>query len=390
MKRGRYMDIGTKALAVMTTAVAVAVILVVAFAWVGPGLDRLTPPATASFLFDEDQVRKIYDRVSPAVVEVNVDRKSGGFFTQIGSGSGFLVDNEGYLATNNHVVEGADRVRVTFPDGITTQAVVLGRNPANDLALLKVDAKVVADIRPVELGDSSSVRPGQLAIAIGSPFGLGGSLTVGVISGVGRDLPSDLGRSITGVLQTDALINPGNSGGPLLDGRGQVVGINTAIRVSYTNANLRSIGFAVPVNTLVELLPRLKQGQLVQPAWLGVSALTLEPLLVETFGLTERRGVYIIGVVPSSPAAQAGLVPAQTDSRGRPGANGDIIVGVGGVVLDSVNDLITQLNRRQPGEKIIVTIIRNGVKMDVPVTLGWWPAEEESRHPFRTFPRQMP
>lgn len=369
----------TKPLAMAITAVSVAVILLVAYAWIGPGLEGVTYPATASVLFDEEQVQAIYERVSPAVVGVNIDRRSGGFFTRIGSGSGFLIDGEGHIATNNHVVDGADRVRITFHDGRTSEAAVLGRNPANDLALLKVDPETVAGIKPVELGNSSLARPGQLAIAIGSPFGLEGSVTAGVISGVRRDLPSDLRRSIVGVLQTDALINPGNSGGPLLNSRGQAVGINTAIRVSPTSANLRSIGFAVPINTLVEVLPRLKLSQLVHPAWLGVTAVTLEPLLAETLGLTQKRGVYVTGVIPGSPVGQAGLIPSQTDVRGRPGPDGDTIVAVDGVSVDSVNGLIAQLNRRQPGDKITVTVIRDGNKIDVPVTLGQWPTERESR-----------
>jgi len=379
----------TKTVAVAITTLSVAVILVIAFAWFGPGFSAIANPTTASAVFDEEQVQRIYDLVSPAVVEVNIDRKNGASYMQMGSGSGFLIDGEGHIATNNHVVDGAERVRIAFHDGRTTEATVLGRNPANDLALLKVDATTVAAIQPVALGDASLVRPGQLAIAIGSPFGLGGSVTAGVISGVNRHLPSDLGRAITGVLQTDALINPGNSGGPLLNSSGQAIGINTAIQVSQISTNARSIGFAVPSNALVELLPRLKQSELVKPAWLGVSAVSLEPLLVEGLGLGQQRGAYITGVISGSPAAQAGLIGSQTDLRGLPGPNGDIIVAVDGAPVASVDDLIAQLNRHQPGDKVTLTVVRGGSKMDVPVTLGQWPAERESP-PSPSLPRPQP
>jgi S1-C subfamily serine protease len=222
----------SKTFALAVTTVSIAITLAILFAWVGPGIEGLTSPASAAALFDEEQVQQIYDRVSPAIAEISVDQENGGSYTQIGFGSGFLIDSEGHIATNNHVVEGGDRVRVSFPNGAQAIASVLGRNPGNDLALLKVDPEVVAGIEPVELADSSLTRPGQLAIAIGSPFQMEGTITVGVISGIDRSLPSNIGRSISGIIQTDALIGPGNSGGPLLNSAGQVVGVNTAIEVA--------------------------------------------------------------------------------------------------------------------------------------------------------------
>ena len=247
----------TKAFALAVTTLSVTVILIIAFAWLGPGLEGVTSPTSAA-LFDEELVQNIYDAASPAVVDINVDRKVEDSFNRLGFGSGFLIDSEGHIVTNNHVIQGADRVRISFQDGTSAEAEILGTNPANDLALLKVNSEAVAHIKPLTLGDSSQARPGQLAIAIGSPFGLGGSVTVGVISGVGRTLNSDIARPISGVLQTDALINPGNSGGPLLDRKGEVVGINTAIQLplnvlSPRNLGRGSIGFAVPANTLANL-----------------------------------------------------------------------------------------------------------------------------------------
>ena len=201
------------------TTVAVAVVFLVAFAWVGPGQNALFSTQPASALFDEDLVEGIYERVSPAVVEVDTGNGIGVDLVPLGKGSGFLIDAEGHIVTNNHVVDGVGSVIVTFSNGVSEQATILGRDIANDLALLKVEPSVVEGIEPVVLGDSSSLRPGQLAVAIGNPFGLEGSITVGVVSQVGRTLPTDLRRPISGVIQT-ALINPGNSGGPLLDSSG--------------------------------------------------------------------------------------------------------------------------------------------------------------------------
>ena len=384
----------TKAFALAVTTLSVTVILIIAFAWLGPGLEGVTSPTSAA-LFDEELVQNIYDAASPAVVDINVDRKVEDSFNRLGFGSGFLIDSEGHIVTNNHVIQGADRVRISFQDGTSAEAEILGTNPANDLALLKVNSEAVAHIRPLTLADSTQARPGQLAIAIGSPFGLGGSVTVGVISGVGRTLNSDIARPISGVLQTDALINPGNSGGPLLDRNGEVVGINTAIQLplnvlSPRNLGRGSIGFAVPANTLANLLPRLKEKQVIRPVWLGISVATLDPLLVETLELPEKRGVYVTQVMGGSPADKAELVPSGTDQRGRPTKGGDIIVGVNGADVDAVSDLITELNRFLPGDEITLTVSRDGERIQVAVTLSEWPADRDPRTRSRIFPQPRP
>jgi S1-C subfamily serine protease len=378
------------------TALSAAVILVVAFAWRGPGLEGITSPATAA-LFDEEQVQRIYEDVSPAVVAVHVDRRVGSSLVQIGVASGFLLDRDGHIATNNHVIEDADRVRVVLAGGATAEATPLGRNPANDLALVKVDREKVAGIVPVTLGNSAAVRPGQMAIAIGNPFGLDGTVTAGVISGVNRDLPSELGRSIPGVLQTDALINPGNSGGPLLNSAGQVVGVNTAIQITAfddvpaaVQLGRRSIGFAVPVNTLRDLLPRLKEARVVQPAWLGISATTVDARLAETLeGLPVDRGVYVMGLGANSPAAKAALVPSGVDARRRPKQGGDIIVAIGGKEVKSVADLVSILNHQLPGDQVTLTVLRNGEKIQVPVTLGEWPEPATTKEELSEAPGEL-
>ena len=384
----------TKPFALAVTVVSAAVILIILFTWFGPGLEGASPSASAA-LFDEQLVQDIYRRVSPAVVEVRVYSRGGNSFSRLGSGSGFLIDGQGYIVTNNHVIQDADRVRVNLQNGESIEAEVLGTNPGNDLALLKVDSAAVEGIEPVAIGDSSQALPGQMAIAIGSPFGLDGSVTVGVISGVGRTLDSDIARPIAGVLQTDALISPGNSGGPLLNSSGQVWGINTAIQVprdglDFRSLSLPSIGFAVPVNTLARMLPRLKEKQVIRPPWLGVSVTGLEPLLVESLNLTVDRGVYVTQVFPDSPAAQAGLLASSFDDLLSPTGDGDIIVDVGGVPVDSVAALVTQLNEHLPGDGIALKVIRDGEEIEVLVTLGEWPKDQVVSRRFHIQPQPGP
>ena len=361
------------------TTLAVAAILAVAFLWVGPGADVFVNSASAAVLFDEQQVVNVYERVSPAVVEVITGRGSGRRLVRIGSGSGFLIDTEGHIVTNNHVVEGAGRVKVKFSNGTTVDATITGRNPANDLALLKVDASAVEGIDPVVLGDSAGLKPGQLAIAIGNPFGLDGSITVGVISQLKRDMPSELGRPISNVIQTDALINPGNSGGPLLDSSGAVVGINTAIQVSPTGLGVRGVGFAVPVDTLELVLPRLKAEAVVRPPLLGIQAVDIDAQLAERLGLPVDKGVYVIAVGPDTPAEESGLIESGLGFQGRPARGGDIIISVGGASVNTTADLVAQLNYRQPGDKIILRFMRGNETLGVVVTLAEWTEQRDSR-----------
>ena len=372
------------------TSVAVGVIVVVAFLWAGPGMEAFYNTASASVLFDEQNVVDIYELVSPAVVEVNISNGSGSNLRRTGTGSGFLIDSEGHIVTNNHVVDGVTRVKVKFSNGTNAEAVVVGRNPANDLALLKIDSALVEGIQPVVLGDSSRIKPGQMAIAIGNPFGLDGTVTVGVISQLGRDLPSELGRPISNVIQTDALINPGNSGGPLLDSSGAVLGINTAIQVSPVGGASGGLGFAVPINTLKSVLPRLMTETVVRPPWLGIQAADIDAQLAERLDLPADHGVYVTGVSPDSPAEQVGLLESGVESRGMAAGGGDIIVSVDGVFVDSTAELVAQLNNRQPGDEVTLTIIRGSESLDLVVTLGDWPEKPDVKQSPRFQPRPRP
>jgi S1-C subfamily serine protease len=299
----------------------------------------------------------IYQDVSPAVVLVSV-----GF----GTGSGFLIDDEGHVITNNHVIDGASSVSVTLSDGTVIDASVLGTDPVDDVALLQVDPADVAGIEPLTLADSDSLSPGQLAIAIGSPFGLEGSITVGVISGLDRSLTGDDGRPIVGVIQTDAALNPGNSGGPLLNSSGEVIGINTAIEGQSADG----VGYSVPINTARDVVSRLERGETVTRPWLGISGTTINSSVADALSLDVDGGIYVLEVVPGSPAEEAGLVGGGTVAGGEPGNGGDVITAADGEDLATIDELIEFLNGKEAGEAVSLRVDRGGAVVSVDVTLA--------------------
>ena len=363
----------SRSLGLGIAAAAAAAVVIAAFLWLGPGRGLYFNTASASVLYDEQGVIDVYERVSPSVVEVRTGVGSDGNLWRSGGGSGFLIDSQGHIVTNDHVVEGADDVRVRFADGTSVEAEVLGRNPAGDQALLKVETSAAAGRTPAVLGDSSKLKPGQMAIAIGSPLGLEGSVTVGVISQLGRDISSSVGRSIPNVIQTDALINPGNSGGPLLDSSGAVVGINTAIHTLALGDATRGIGFAVPINDLKDVLPDLKAGKVLRAPWLGIGAADVDSELAQRLDLDVYRGVYVTSVAEDGPAEDAGLVESGIGSRGAPVKGGDVITAVDGVAVDDTAELIAELDGNRPQDQVTLTVVRDGKTIRVPVTLGEWP-----------------
>lgn len=330
-------------------------------------------------LYDEQAVVALFAKANPAVVEIEVTQSSttGSRFAipQGGQGSGFLVDTEGHIFTNYHVVQDAKRIQVTLADGRTLEAQVAGISPADDIALLKVDSQAVAGIAPLLLGDSSAAKPGQMAIAIGSPFGLKNSITVGVVSGINRVNTGVLGRPITDMIQTDASINPGNSGGPLLNSLGEVIGINTAIETSADGAT--GIGFAVPINTAKDLLPQFLENSTVKRPWLGISGTALTPALADQLGLDTAVGIYVVKVLPDSPAQGVGLRGEVLGVDGMPNAAGDtvgdIIAAVDGRAVKSVEGLVGYFNTLKPGDTVVLTVIRDGRTLQVSVVLGEWP-----------------
>ncbi|MDD5590639.1 MAG: trypsin-like peptidase domain-containing protein [Dehalococcoidales bacterium] len=343
---------------------------------------RANEPATTDnavpvvSLYDEEAIVTLYSQAIPAVVEINTvvggkEYPSDLFRTPDvkGQGSGFFVDEEGHILTNYHVVDGASSISVTLHSSETVDAQIIGTDSENDLALLKVDPININDISPLLLGDSDSVKPGQMAIALGSPYGLEGSITVGIISGLGRTMAGTQTRSIPNMLQTDAAINPGNSGGPLLNSKGSVIGINTAIEASSNN-----IGFAIPINNAKSLLPALLQGGEVGTPWLGISGTAIDQTLASKLNLATDHGVYVVSVMPDSPAERAGLVPSGTD-QGDPTSGGDIITAIDGHEVTTVSDLLQYLNTRDIGEQVSLTVIRGDETIAVEVTLDEWPQD---------------
>jgi 2-alkenal reductase len=340
----------------------------------------VTPTALPQAVIDEASAEdlvliNIYERVNPAVVNIEVLRAAApGFGSELypeGEGSGFIIDTEGRIVTNNHVVEGADEVQVTLCDGASVQATVLGTDPYSDLAVIDIDLPPQV-LRPVELGDSDALRVGQLAVAIGNPFGLEGTLTTGVISALGRSLPAESLYAIPEVIQTDAAINPGNSGGPLLNAQGLVIGVNTAI--STTTGGNTGVGFAVPVNLVKRVVPKLiAEGHYDHPQ-LGIRGLTITPVLVEAMDLPVDGGVLVSEVTADSPAEKAGIRGGTTEVsiRGNPvRQGGDIIVSIDGQETNQFEDLLSYIvMETEVGQEIAVSIIRDGEERVVKVVLG--------------------
>jgi len=346
----------------------------------------------------ESTLIRIYEAVSPSVVHIEVRQTASlslqgfpfGDYGQApdqysyGSGSGFVWDTEGHIVTNNHVVENADQIRVRFHDGTILEATIVGTDPDSDLAVIQVEAPA-ALLQPVTLADSTTVKVGQLAVAIGNPFDLENSMTVGFVSALGRSLSvsndnpfSTSSYSIPDIIQTDAPINPGNSGGVLVDRNGRVIGVTSAI-ISPVEASV-GIGFAVPAAIVATRVPVLiETGQYVDP-WIGITGTTLTPDLAEAMDLdANQRGALVTEVTPGSPAEAAGLRPG-TDEVTIQGQDvtvgGDVIVAINGEPVRVFDDLVAYLARHTVvGDEIILTVLRDGKTVDVSVTLGARPTE---------------
>lgn len=326
--------------------------------------------------FEEKRVIEVYQRVAPSVVSVTTQVLRYGFFdayTQEGAGSGFVLDTEGHILTNYHVVEGAQQIEVAFGDEATVPAELVGSDARNDLAVLKV-AVGAEQLVPVELGSSSDLQVGQRAIAIGNPFGeFSRTLTTGVISALGRTLQSPDGLEMSGILQTDASINKGNSGGPLLDSAGRVIGITTAI-FSPTGTNA-GVGFAIPVDTVKRLLPDLiARGRYPHP-WLGLSAgsaYAIGPRLAQLLALPSEQGLLLVRV--QGPLEQAGARGASRQlivGNTLVYAGGDVLTQIDGQPVQDFNGLQTYLeSHHQVGDEVSVTLLRDGRELELKVTLA--------------------
>ncbi|MPZ14697.1 MAG: trypsin-like serine protease [Chloroflexi bacterium] len=327
-----------------------------------PPVSRPAAPADVASL--SGSVADVYARVSPAVVNITYTARQTNPFgpatQQRATGSGFIIDREGHVVTNQHVVEGANRLDVTLADGTSHVGEVVGADPANDLAVIRINApqEKLRELSVVQLGDSSALRVGEFVIAIGNPFGLERSASVGIVSSLGRNRPAPDRRLITNMIQTDAAINPGNSGGPLLNLQGEVIGINAQIETE-TGGNI-GIGFAIPASTLRRYLPDMLAGREPQHAWMGIAGGALTPTIAEQQGLSVQQGVILEAVVSGGPAARAGL-------SGR-----DIITSLDDQPVRSVEDIAISLEQKNPGDSVRVTFIRGGASQTVDITLGVW------------------
>ena len=343
----------------------------------------VTLAAGSQLSTEEALLENLYLRVNPAVVNITVSSGTGSQLEELGTGSGFVIDKQGHIVTNHHVVADATEVDVKFYDGRVATAKVVGSDPYSDLAVIQVDVPE-SWLVPVELGDSDAVKVGQRVVAIGNPFGLEGSMTLGIVSAMGRTLPADqlTTPQDTGVfqnpqiIQTDAAINPGNSGGPLLDLYGRVVGVNAAIRTDNGVRANSGVGFAIPVNTIKRIAPQLIEKGSASYAYLGVSSNNHFSIaeLASALKLPVDHGVLIDAVTPNGPADQAGLRGGnkQANVRGFPvQTGGDIILSIDGESLRDFDAMITYLvNHTTVGQVVMLTILRDGKEMQVQVKLG--------------------
>lgn len=316
----------------------------------------------------ENSYTQLFEQVDQSVVYIGAQTPEGP-----AQGSGFIYSKNGFIVTNQHVIEDASRVEAGFTDGDTKRARIVGSDPYTDLAVLKVSKK---GLEPLEIGNSSSVNVGQQAIAIGNPFGLRSSMTTGIISQKNRLLQVEQGFSIPNVLQTDASINPGNSGGPLLNIQGQVVGVNTAIETN--TGTFSGVGFAIPANTVKRVVPQLiEEGDYEHP-WIGVRGIDVSPEIADERNLENATGFMVVEVVNKSPADNAGLT-AGNDTVEIDGQEvnigGDIIVGMGGEKVRGISDILNYLAQEtEVGQETNITVLRwedgENIRTELNMTLG--------------------
>jgi len=312
---------------------------------------------------------EIFEKSEPGVVRVNVQRSETSDVVN-GVGSGFVFDKKGHIITNAHVVKDAKKVVVTFLDGRSYNAELIGIDEYTDMAVLKVNADL-ALLRPLLIGDSANLKVGESITAIGNPFGLSGSMTSGIVSQLGRLLPSGAGYSIPDVIQTDAAINPGNSGGPLLNMRGELVGINTAIQ--STTGEFTGVGFAIPSQTVAKIIPTLiEKGEYKHP-WIGISGRDIDPDMAKVLELKDAVGFLVVTVIENSPASKAGLIGSEKTIQ-VDGVNyavgGDIILSVDGIEVRKIADILIHLQRAKTvGDEMILEILRDNRTTNITIIL---------------------
>ena len=313
---------------------------------------------------------ELFEKSEESVVKIKVERIGSATDTG-GLGSGFVYDNLGHIITNAHVVDGANKATVTFLDGSQYNAEIIGEDRFTDIAVIKVSEKPRL-LHPLQMGDSSLLQVGEQVAAIGNPFGLSGSMTSGIVSGMGRLIATpDTAFSIPDVIQTDAAINPGNSGGPLLNMKGQVIGINTAI-LSGTG-EFAGVGFAIPSNTVSKIVPALIEDGSYHHPWIGITGQDIDPDLAQALGLEQAKGFMIITVVDGSPADKAGLkgktITLETGGK-EYSAGGDNIISVDDKEVRKISDILIHLQREKSvGDEMVLGILRNGEFLHITLEL---------------------
>jgi S1-C subfamily serine protease len=337
---------------------------------------RVNAQEIQTFTEDERENISVYDALNEAVVNITTETVALNWFLEAvpqdgGSGSGSIIDTGGYVLTNNHVIEKATKVFINLADGTQIEGEVIGIDPDNDLAVLKFTPPAGVDLSTIPFGDSSSLRVGQKVLAIGNPFGFERTLTVGIVSGIGRPIRTSSRNIIKDMIQTDASINPGNSGGPLLDAHGRMIGINTMI---YTpSGGSVGIGLAIPVNTAKRVVAELMQYGKVRRGWIDATMVQLFPALVNYAKLPVDKGMLVSRVRRGGNAENAGI--KQGTETARYGSQtiylgGDVITKVDGVAIESLADLYSALEDNKPGEDVEIELIRNGRTIRTSVTLA--------------------
>jgi len=315
----------------------------------------------------------LYNRVNPSVVSIIVYTNQGNSVDSSGQGSGFIYDENSHIITNAHVVQGADEVEVVFGDNSIRRGKIIGKDVHSDLAIVEVE-DMPSGLLPLPLGDIEKVAVGQTVVAIGNPFGLGGTLTRGIVSALGRNIPALSSFSIPQSIQTDAPINPGNSGGPLLNLKGEVIGVNAQIETGGESRVNSGIGFAIPVSIISRVIPDLIQKGTHAWGWLGVVGGSLNPNIIEGMDLPVDKGAYVLEIVEGGPADQAGLkgYTGQIRINSRiVEIGGDVIIGIDGQPVTSFEDILIYIAlKANPGQEVTLTIIRNGEKRELKAIIG--------------------
>ena len=371
--------------------VLIAGVIAVAAGWVGDEKTTIvrSPAVSTAGSADEGQgltVSEIYKRDGPGVVfisaEVTTQQESPFGLPQEqrgqATGSGFMIDDQGHVMTNAHVVEGASKIEVAFGDNNSVDAKLLGSDASTDVALLKVKASKKF-LKPLSLGDSSKLEVGDAVVAIGNPFGLDRTVTTGIVSALQRQLEAPNGFTINNVIQTDAAINPGNSGGPLLDSLGRVIGINSQIATGGAGGGSIGIGFAVPINTAKKISDQLKEKGKVEHAFLGITGVSITKAMAQNLNLPTDQGVLVQRA--TGPAAKAGVKGGDTQVQ-IGGADlllgGDVLVGIDGKQVKSMDDVIQVVSSKKPGDEVTLELRRGEQKRTVKVKLGNRPASANS------------